>query len=117
VLVLQRDPLYVVGRGSFIDEMLRAAGARNLAATLTDPYPRTGVEWLIAAAPQVILDASEDPETPAQYWARWPSIPAVESGAAIEIRPEVMRPGPWIDRSLRAVAAALDRARGPADLR
>ncbi|MDH3685509.1 MAG: helical backbone metal receptor, partial [Myxococcales bacterium] len=32
VLVLQRDPLYVVGRGSFIDEMLGAAGAENLAA-------------------------------------------------------------------------------------
>ena len=29
VVVLQRDPLFVVGAGSFVDEMLTAAGARN----------------------------------------------------------------------------------------
>jgi iron complex transport system substrate-binding protein len=34
VLVLQRDPLYVVGAGSFLDAMLRAAGARNAGAEL-----------------------------------------------------------------------------------
>jgi len=113
VLVLQRDPLYVVGQGSFIDEMLRAAGARNLAAELADPYPRAGVEWLIAAAPRVILDATEDAEPPETYWARWPSIPAVASGGAVAVRPDVMRPGPWMDRSLRALAATLDRARPP----
>jgi iron complex transport system substrate-binding protein len=110
VLVLQRDPLYVVGPGSFIDEMLRAAGARNLASALKDPYPQAGVEWLIDVAPRVILDATEDPETPERYWARWPSIPAVAASGAVAIRPDVMRPGPWIDKSLRAVAAALERA-------
>ena len=26
-----------------------------------DPYPRVALEWLIEAAPEVILDASEDP--------------------------------------------------------
>jgi iron complex transport system substrate-binding protein len=61
VVVLQRDPLFVVGSGSFIDEMLRAAGTSNVAGEFDDPYPRVAVEWLIAAAPDVILDATEDP--------------------------------------------------------
>ena len=64
VLVLQREPLYVVGRGSFIDSMLVAAGADNLANVFAEPYPRASLEWLIAAAPELILDASEDPEEP-----------------------------------------------------
>ena len=80
VLVLQRDPLYVVGRGSFIDSMLRAAGAENLANVFAEPYPRASLEWLIAAAPELILDASDDPEEPRDYWARWPSLPAVREG-------------------------------------
>ena len=45
----------MVGRGSFIDEMLGAAGAENLAAEFGSPYPRGGREWLLEAAPEVIL--------------------------------------------------------------
>ncbi len=37
VLVLQRDPLYVVGGGSFLDAMLEAAGAENLARGFGEP--------------------------------------------------------------------------------
>ena len=59
VLVLQREPLYVVGRGSFLDTMLECAGAENLAREFDDPYPRVSVEWLIAAAPELILDAAD----------------------------------------------------------
>ena len=48
VLVLQRDPLYLVGRGSFLDAMLRAAGAVNLGAGFDEAYPRASLEWLLA---------------------------------------------------------------------
>ncbi|MGH0032392.1 MAG: ABC transporter substrate-binding protein, partial [Myxococcota bacterium] len=58
VMVLQRDPLYVVGGGSFLDAMLAAAGATNLAAGFDEPYPRVGVEWLVAARPERLLDAA-----------------------------------------------------------
>jgi iron complex transport system substrate-binding protein len=52
VLVLQREPLFVAGRGSFLDEMLAMAGARNLGAELAEVWPRTSVEWLVAAGPR-----------------------------------------------------------------
>jgi len=107
VLVLDRDPLFIVGRGSFLDEMLRAAGGENVAAVFSDPYPRAAIEWLIAAAPQVILDATDDPEDPLRYWSRWPSLPAVVDRRAIAISPVVLRPGPYLDRSLRSLAEAL----------
>ncbi len=108
LLVLQRDPLYVVGRGSFIDSMLVAAGANNLANVFADPYPRASLEWLIAAAPELILDASDDPEAPQTYWARWPSLPAVAAQRVLSIpASEVTLPGPYPERALALLAAAI----------
>jgi iron complex transport system substrate-binding protein len=109
VLVIQRDPLYVVGQGSFIDAMLHAAGGENPAAVFPEAYPRASVEWLIEAAPQVILDATDEPEDPQRHWSRWPSLPAVSMGRTVAIPPEVMLPGPYLDRSLRLLARALHR--------
>jgi len=108
VLALQREPLYVVGAGSFLDSMLRAAGAVNAGAELGGPYPQAGLEWLIAASPQVILDASGDPEPPAAYWSRWPSLPAVASGRVVALPPaEVTLPGPYLERGLARVVEAV----------
>jgi ABC-type Fe3+-hydroxamate transport system substrate-binding protein len=108
VLVLQREPLYLVGRGSFLHAMLSAAGADNPAAVFPDPYPRVALEWLIAAAPEVILDASEDPADAASYWSRWPSLPAVAAGRVVAIpATEVTLPGPRLDRGLRILSQAL----------
>ena len=80
VLVLQREPLFVAGAGTFVDDMLRAAGARNLGAAFDSTWPRVSREWLIAAAPEVLVDASRDPQSAAKFWARWSSIPAVANG-------------------------------------
>ncbi len=108
VLVLQRDPLYVVGSGSFLDEMLRAAGTDNVAAQFPDPYPRAAVEWLIAAAPQVILDASEGGSEALSFWSRWPSLPAVASRRVIEVPATLVTlPGPYPDRALRLIADSI----------
>jgi iron complex transport system substrate-binding protein len=112
VLVIQREPLYVVGAGSFLDDMLRAAGAENTAGGFDEAYPRVALEWLIGAAPEVILDASDDPTEPAAYWARWPSLPAVAAGRVVRIDDAVMLPGPYPDRGLAILAETL-RAGAP----
>ena len=109
VLVLQRDPLYLVGRGSFLDQMLEAAGAHNLAAEAFDePYPRVSLEWLIAAAPEIILDASESVTPAVEHWERWPSLPAVSDRRVFSLPTDlVTRPGPYLDRALRTLAQAI----------
>ncbi|HBZ71127.1 MAG TPA: hypothetical protein DEP35_15900 [Deltaproteobacteria bacterium] len=108
VLVLQREPLFVVGAGSFIDDMMRSAGAQNVGAEFSEPYPRASLEWLVAARPEVILDASSEPGTPWEFWSRWPSIPAVERGRVIALAAGVVTlPGPQLDRALRVLAEAL----------
>jgi iron complex transport system substrate-binding protein len=114
LVVLQRDPLFVVGRGSFVDEMLAAAGARNAAAGFGDPYPRVSVEWVIGAAPGVLIDVSDDPQDGPSYWSRWPSIPAVAAGRVFSLDGERLTyPGPYLDRSLDLLARTL-RDGGPA---
>ncbi len=108
VMVLQRDPLFLAGRGSFVDEMLAAAGAENLGAELGGPWPRASREWLLAAAPEVILDTSAEAEGDADYWARWPSLPAVRAGRVVALPQGVFTlPGPDLDRALLALARRL----------
>jgi iron complex transport system substrate-binding protein len=113
VFAIQREPLFVVGAGSFLDEMLRDAGAVNAAAALGGPYPRAGLEWLIAAAPELILDASDDAQDAAEYWSRWPSLPAVAKGRVVALPArELTLPGPWVDRGLWRLAEAIHGPQG-----
>ncbi|MBW2360785.1 MAG: ABC transporter substrate-binding protein [Deltaproteobacteria bacterium] len=115
LLVLQREPLYVVGGGSFLAAMLAAVGAENVAGGIAEAYPRVSLEWLIAARPEVILDASQTPEPAVQFWQRWPSLPAVADGRVVTISAaEVTLPGPHLERALAIISAALaDEAERP----
>jgi ABC-type Fe3+-hydroxamate transport system substrate-binding protein len=108
LLVLQRDPPFVVGSGSFVDEMMRAAGAENAGAEFAQPYPRVTREWIIDAAPAVLLDSSDSPGDAREYWSQWPSLPAVRQGRVVSLsRGIVTLPGPYLDRALLAIAAAI----------
>lgn len=111
VLVLQRDPLFVVGGGNFIDEMLESAGGRNLARAVEGAYPRVSLEWLVARGPEVILDASHDARPAAEYWARWPSLPAVAAGRVVALPSGAATlPGPELDAALRLLARSIHGA-------
>ena len=104
LLVLQRDPLYVAGGGTFVDDMLRASGAHNLGARLGGAWPRASREWLLAARPELIIDSTDEPEPAAQFWARWPSLRArivsLPAGA-------VTLPGPRLDSALARIERAV----------
>jgi len=115
VVVLQRDPLFVAGAATFVDDMLAAVGARNLGAQRGDGWPRASREWLIAAAPDVLVDTSRDPQSAAAFWRQWPSIPAVADGRVVAVAErEMTLPGPWLDRALLELLDAIrpgERAR------
>ena len=108
VLILQRDPLFVVGSGNFIDEMLASVGAANIGAEQGEGYPRVSLEWLVAQAPEVILDSSRDVDPPATYWARFGSLPAVASGRVVRLPVGTATlPGPALDEALRLLARSI----------
>ena len=117
VLVITRDPLFVVGPGSFIDEMLAVAGIENLGRELEGAYPRATLEWLVGEAPDLILDADGDPQSATAFWSRWPSLPAVERGRVVSIPEGVATlPGPHLDRGLELLARSVaGSGPGPAE--
>lgn len=107
-LVIQREPLYLVGRGSFMAEMLAVLGARSLGDAFSEPYPRVDVEWFVASAPDVIIDMTEDATSASEHWARFPSLPAVANGRVHSLEPGLVSlPGPDLDRALVALANVL----------
>jgi iron complex transport system substrate-binding protein len=116
VLVITRDPLYVAGRGSYLNAMLEAAGFDNAAAKYAEAYPRVSLEWLIATQPQVIIDSADDSMSALEHWSQWPSIPAVEAGRVIAVQQGIVTlPGPYLDRSLRTLVSAIQRAETRSD--
>ena len=127
VIVLDRSPLYLVGGETFLDELLRAVGAENLGARVAKGYPRGSLEWLVAAAPELVLDLSPQAEAPEgespparspgspnerpevlAFWSRWPSLPAVKTGRILALdATRISLPGPDLDRALRSLAVAV----------
>ena len=84
-VVIERDPLYVVGGGAFIDALIGVAGGENVFSDLDMPYPRVSVEALADRAPDLILDTFFDPArgpdavTDVQsYWQRFAWVERAE---------------------------------------
>ena len=50
--------IFVVGSGSFLNELLELAGGENVFADQAVSYPQVGVESLIGADPDVIIDST-----------------------------------------------------------
>lgn len=120
IAVVDRSPLYLVGRGTFLDEMLEAVGAENLVRGLAPGYPRGSVEWLIAARPELVLDMTPGASSARSFWGRWPSLPAVANDRVLAVEASrVSMPGPDLDDAIRelailvhgeAIAAEIDAA-------
>ncbi|MEM7168237.1 MAG: helical backbone metal receptor [Planctomycetota bacterium] len=82
LFVVDREPLYVAGQGSFVTAMLHAAGARNVFADRTESYLAVTIEDVFARDPDLVIDASfPNPdvswEACQQYWKRWHKLPAI----------------------------------------
>ncbi|MFQ5515294.1 MAG: ABC transporter substrate-binding protein [Myxococcota bacterium] len=108
-LVLERDPLYVVGRGAFLGELIGIAGGKNVFADLRAPYPRVSLEALAERRPDVILDSFIDPSDPqgsrldlAAYWGRFAWAGRVEPLTA-----DATQPGPELARTARELRARI----------
>lgn len=115
LVVVQRRPFYTAGAGSFVDDLLRAAGAENVFGDVAKPWPEVGEESIVARAPDVILDASVgDVDTVAgraelaSDWQRFPTVPAVKTGRVLVIREDALfRAGPRIPEALAVLERLL----------
>lgn len=111
LLVVGHEPLFVAGPASHLDRLLAAAGGENLAADLGAPYAQASLEAMVARAPEVIVDSSENRvgaaarAALAREWARFPFLPAVAAGRVWPVDPfRVAIPGPRLGETAELLA-------------
>jgi iron complex transport system substrate-binding protein len=99
LFVVGRDPLYVAGPGSHIDEMIRMVGGINVAGDCGSPYQQLSMEAALERAPEIIIDASDNRPDALRgramgTWGRWEFLPAVKERRVYHIDPgEMVIPG------------------------
>jgi cobalamin transport system substrate-binding protein len=105
LMVVGQSPLVAVGDGNLLDELLRAAGAENVAAGLGQ-WPRLSVEFLVKTSPDVIVDSSMGDESGADLsFYRELGLAAARRGELHAIRlDEILRPGPRLAEGLEKLA-------------
>jgi iron complex transport system substrate-binding protein len=111
LMVVGQTPLIAVGRGTFQDEFIRMAHGINLAAGVGGSWPHLSIEFVIAAAPQVIIDTTMGNEervgadAALSFWSAFPTLPAVRDHRVFGDREyQLLRPGPRIGEAFAAIA-------------
>ena len=118
LMVVGQNPLVAVGRDSFLGDMLETARATNVAPGKS-AWPRVSLEYVIAADPEVVIDASagmanEQQTAPADWWAQYPSLSAVRERRVHSFRSyKLLRPGPRLASVLEDLARLIHPERWP----
>ncbi|MFI5351900.1 MAG: ABC transporter substrate-binding protein [Candidatus Binatales bacterium] len=113
LMLVGHQPIVAVGPGTYLDELVKLAGGINIADRAAQEWPRLSIEYIIATAPEVILDGQmgSDRSVPGGFWSRYPSIPAVRDHRIFGYPENVMlRPGPRVGMALEMLAAAIHPA-------
>jgi iron complex transport system substrate-binding protein len=103
-------PLYTVGPGTFIYDLLERAGCDPVTASAGQQYPEWSVEDLVDQSPDVYLVSSESGASPRAVARRagFEAIDAVAEGRVAPIDSSLAeRPGPRIVQGLLLIAEAL----------
>lgn len=101
------SPYISAGPGSFINDMIRMAGGKNIAANASKDYPQLTEEFIISANPEIIITSSMNMDTPEKIMQRenWQSIEAVKRGKVYAVDDNLIsRPGPRIVEGLETLA-------------
>jgi iron complex transport system substrate-binding protein len=109
--VVWPEPLIVPGRDAIVTELIGLAGGRSITAEFRSDYPRVSLEAALAAAPEVILLASQGSTAgsiPREKWQRFASLPAVKTGRLHPVHGDLLhRYGPRMLDGLEQMARAL----------
>ena len=107
------DPLMTVNGKQMISSVIALCGGKNIFSGLDTLVPRVSIEAVLAADPEAIVTASEQPAAVALgSWAVWKQLRAVRNGNLIVIPPDdISRATPRLLSGARRLCAHLDRIR------
>lgn len=105
---LSETPLITVGKGSFINELIKEAGGINITSDIESPYPVVSQELVVNRNPEVIIMAHENGTNPKSRMG-WKKTKAVKNDGVVE---EVnlnllLRPGPRVIEAIRTLIYAI----------
>jgi len=107
LLAVGLRPLVAVGGKNFLDELITLAGGQNIAGNASQPWLNLPDEYVVAKAPQVIIQAGmgSDAGGPTRQWSDLESIPAVKERRVYTYNSDkILRPGPRIGEGLEEIA-------------
>jgi iron complex transport system substrate-binding protein len=106
--------LTTIGPGSFLDELITAAGGSNIFYDATGPYPQISKESLVMRQPEIIMElhpagiSKEKAATLHKDWARLPPIPAVKSDHIYYMTNDyLLIPGPRMGKTVQCFAETI----------
>ncbi len=113
--VVQREPLRIASRDTFVNEMIELAGGENAVGPTLRNYPPIGAEQVIATGPEVIIEPVMVPGSPDgqlrqafAYWQRFANVPAVINRRIYVIDGAVVsRLGPRLPEGIEIIAKCL----------
>lgn len=103
---ISKEPLFTVGKTSFVTALINRAGSISLTADINQAYPKLSKETAIALNPEVIiLSESEDNPEPNGIFK---NSPAVKSGKVFKINADLIsRASPRLVDGLEQIARVL----------
>ena len=118
LLVVQREPLRVVGRNTFINEMIELAGGENAIGPTIQQYPAIGTEELLACGAEVIIqsamgkdDIEKQQQSAEQFWSKLTNLPAVKNNRIFVIDSDnVLRLGPQLPKAVKLIGRCLHKS-------
>jgi len=113
--VVQREPLRVAGRDTFVNEMIEFAGGENAIGPTLHKYPPIGAEQVIVCGADAIIepsmqqkDLTTQQNRAMQYWSKFENLPAVANNRIYVIPGDtVSRLGPRLYDGIDAIARCL----------
>ncbi len=110
---ISSSPLVSIGAGSYLAEVLSAAGGRNIYSGAAQDYPLADPEFVVQRNPEVIVLLHAGPGEDVRARLGWQDIAAVRDGRVITDLDEnvVSRPGPRFVEAIRVVGARLHQGK------
>jgi iron complex transport system substrate-binding protein len=109
-IVVGHDPLVLAGPDSYLGDLVERVGGENVATEVGGKWPRVGLEFLIATAPEAIVDLGMGSEasTGRGRWSRFAEVPAVRDDR-IYFDPSLvlLHPGPRLGSQAAILARML----------
>lgn len=113
--VVQAEPLRVVGRDTFVNELIELAGGENAIGPTLQQYPPIGSEEIIASDAGIIIqsamgksDIFEQQKQAEIFWSRWTNLPAVKNNRIYVADPDILlRLGPRLPQGVEMIARYL----------